>query len=571
MRRFNALGAVAVLALLAPWTVLSCARIVPPETPPPVEVVVVRPEYEQAIRDAESDFRLISNSKPNAHAYMAAHIRSPREYLNHFASVFHGLKANTAERGAFVARVLPLLIACVDSINRLAVTADFVRHYAAEDTRIALETLCIRQLARQAAAPECDALLAEIKRSLGASSAERIQSASETAWIRAASSAGPGELMSLAKRRPELSERARNEFDAAHMENLLAGGSPSALGRYLATFPHSPVGSAVQNRLIEARAADLGARPVQRDVDAFLAEFSESDHPDVEKVRALRTELLMEADRFTAAVNDGSESALQEFATRYPESRFAGEARSLLEGRRLAAFAERFANPMAGGSPLPTEDLAALGLAATIRVDCENSLGSGFFVTDFGLIATNHHVVDDCRTIQVWYGGRWNQADLLFEDSQRDLALLSIAQPTPFLELAPDDSAVAGQEIMAVGHPGLGGSNSVLSVTKGVVSNPSKWFGGTRGVVIDAAINSGNSGGPVLDMRGRVVGVAMETISDYDGRAKDTETGKPARVLGLDEDGEMTTVAIHGRMEATAFCAPVAELRAFLLECVPRE
>ena len=137
------------------------------------------------------------------------------------------------------------------------------------------------------------------------------------------------------------------------------------------------------------------------------------------------------------------------------------------------------------------------------------SVGSGFIVDPQGLIVTNHHVVRDADTITVTLqDGRKLEAELRGVDRNTDLALLSVRtkDALPYAEFGDSDAVRVGDWVIAVGNPfGLGGT-----VTAGIVSargrdirsGPLDDF-----LQIDAPINRGNSGGPLFDTAGNVVGV----------------------------------------------------------------
>ena len=146
-------------------------------------------------------------------------------------------------------------------------------------------------------------------------------------------------------------------------------------------------------------------------------------------------------------------------------------------------------------------------------------VGSGFIVDPQGLIVTNHHVVQGADEIIVTlHDGRKFEAELRGVDENTDLALLSIAakDALPYAEFGDSDAVRVGDWVVAVGNPfGLGGT-----VTAGIVS--------ARGrdirsgplddyLQIDAPINRGNSGGPLFDTVGRVVGVNTAIFSPSGG------------------------------------------------------
>lgn len=147
------------------------------------------------------------------------------------------------------------------------------------------------------------------------------------------------------------------------------------------------------------------------------------------------------------------------------------------------------------------------------------SVGSGFIVDPRGLIVTNNHVVQNADEITVTlHDGRKFEAELRGVDENTDLALLSISaeDPLPFAEFGDSDAVRVGDWVIAVGNPfGLGGT-----VTAGIVSARGRDI--RSGLLddflqIDAPINRGNSGGPLFDTAGRVVGVNTAIVSTSGG------------------------------------------------------
>lgn len=148
------------------------------------------------------------------------------------------------------------------------------------------------------------------------------------------------------------------------------------------------------------------------------------------------------------------------------------------------------------------------------------SQGSGFIVSADGYVLTNHHVVDGAENIVVKLGDRREfTAELVGSDQLSDVALLKVdAAALPALRIGESGALRPGQWVVAIGSPfGL-----EHSVTAGIVSavgraNP---LGGQQYVPFiqtDVAINRGNSGGPLLDTRGQVVGINSQIFSNSGG------------------------------------------------------
>ncbi|WP_375260557.1 DegQ family serine endoprotease [Palleronia sp.] len=146
------------------------------------------------------------------------------------------------------------------------------------------------------------------------------------------------------------------------------------------------------------------------------------------------------------------------------------------------------------------------------------ALGSGFVISEDGYIVTNNHVIEGADEIQIdFYNGDTLDAEIVGTDPQTDIALLKVAsdaplQPVPF---GNSDEAAVGDWVMAMGNP-LGQG---FSVSAGIVSARNRALTGTYDDYIqtDAAINRGNSGGPLFNMDGEVVGVNTAILSPNGG------------------------------------------------------
>jgi len=149
------------------------------------------------------------------------------------------------------------------------------------------------------------------------------------------------------------------------------------------------------------------------------------------------------------------------------------------------------------------------------------TMGSGFVISADGYILTNHHVVDQAEEIQVQFADRSEYtATVVGSDRRSDLALLKIeANDLPSLEFADSDSIKVGAWVLAIGSPfGLD-----YSVTAGIISAIGRSLPTEQGenyvpfIQTDVAINRGNSGGPLFNLDGQVVGINSQIYSPTGG------------------------------------------------------
>lgn len=158
-------------------------------------------------------------------------------------------------------------------------------------------------------------------------------------------------------------------------------------------------------------------------------------------------------------------------------------------------------------------------------ISTDSNIGTGFVVDANGWIVTNQHVVSSTTAEYKVVTSDGNQYDVteIARDDANDIAILRIdAKDLKVLELGDSNNLVAGQDVIAIGTP-LGEYSG--SVTKGIISGldrtvttSASWFGATQktyeGVLqTDAAVNPGNSGGPLLSSEGKVIGVNFATTS----------------------------------------------------------
>ena len=148
-----------------------------------------------------------------------------------------------------------------------------------------------------------------------------------------------------------------------------------------------------------------------------------------------------------------------------------------------------------------------------------NAQGSGFIIQPEGVVVTNHHVVKGAEKITViTQSGEEYEADLKGFDSKTDLAVLEIEtdKPLPYVAFGDSNDARVGDWVLAIGNPfGLGGTatTGIISARgRDINSGPLDDF-----LQIDAPINRGNSGGPLFDTKGEVIGVNTAIFSPNGG------------------------------------------------------
>jgi len=146
------------------------------------------------------------------------------------------------------------------------------------------------------------------------------------------------------------------------------------------------------------------------------------------------------------------------------------------------------------------------------------ALGSGFVISDDGYIVTNNHVIEGADEINIeFFNGETLEAEIVGTDPNTDIALLKVESDAPLkpVPFGNSDDAAVGDWVMAMGNP-LGQG---FSVSAGIVSARNRALSGTYDDYIqtDAAINRGNSGGPLFNMDGEVVGVNTAILSPNGG------------------------------------------------------
>jgi S1-C subfamily serine protease len=140
------------------------------------------------------------------------------------------------------------------------------------------------------------------------------------------------------------------------------------------------------------------------------------------------------------------------------------------------------------------------------------SSGSGFFVGKNGYFITNHHVVENGKNFTIYLSGRSMPAQLIAVSKVSDLALLKVGAQIPGLEIA-ENEADSGQDVFTIGFPNPIIQGIEPKVTKGIISSKKGIQDDDTRYQIDAAVQPGNSGGPLCDDSGRLIGVVVSQLN----------------------------------------------------------
>lgn len=142
------------------------------------------------------------------------------------------------------------------------------------------------------------------------------------------------------------------------------------------------------------------------------------------------------------------------------------------------------------------------------------SSGTGFAVTESGHIVTNAHVIEGASSVAVMVGARKVPAKIVAVDKSNDLALLKIDAPTKALYIQSTNSPSLGDSVTVAGFPNPDIQGRSLKITKGTLSGLKGMQDDIRHFQIDAAVQPGNSGGPLINDAGQVVGIVNARLND---------------------------------------------------------
>ncbi len=192
-------------------------------------------------------------------------------------------------------------------------------------------------------------------------------------------------------------------------------------------------------------------------------------------------------------------------------------------------FKQNSSKPVELLSTQTVENLAQSVLPAVVAIESTKgslvSIGSGVCLKSGGYIVTNHHVVAGATNITLYtHNSVSSSAVTLWSDEVADIAILKSEKALPYLQSANNQNTLVGQDVLAVGTPLS--LNFTHTFTKGIVSAKNRTIGVTLNsgqaymqnlIQHDASLNPGNSGGPLLNLNGEVVGINTLKISTAEG------------------------------------------------------
>ncbi len=165
--------------------------------------------------------------------------------------------------------------------------------------------------------------------------------------------------------------------------------------------------------------------------------------------------------------------------------------------------------------PKDFSDVVDRALNSIVSITTDKALGSGAIIRSDGYLVTNNHVVQDSKSVSVTLrSGSMYSASVVYKSPEHDLAFLKIkANNLPILELTNSDALKTGEKLVALGNP----AGLTFSATEGIVSALHRNVGVFLDVLqVDIAIESGSSGGPLINKYGKIVGITSFRIKGND-------------------------------------------------------
>lgn len=295
---------------------------------------------------------------------------------------------------------------------------------------------------------------------------------------------------------------------------------------------HTSSGNCVNNLVVSGKKtysnrkiADLKidynqfSSPVKRTLTALKSAFITLPSEDRKRVQKVLKSLELYRSAVDGLYGRGTAAAL----TAYNKQKLAGADLNKTDNaarlmKSVLAFNSNSApkvRPQPKVEPLPDNSQAPK--PAVAQPDQPNKTykvasGTGFYVSDEGHIITNHHVIDGCRDMKVHSKGVVMPTVQIAADKQNDLALLKNSTEPSHVFALSDNSPFPLQEVIVAGFPFGDKYSSSLKFTQGIVSSLTGLGDNYSEIQIDAALQQGNSGGPIIDEYGNIVAVAVAKL-----------------------------------------------------------
>ncbi len=253
-------------------------------------------------------------------------------------------------------------------------------------------------------------------------------------------------------------------------------------------------------------------------------------------ITALRKDIASAAFRFTVSMSllmlatsgcrddtGGSVESFPSSDTSAPESPATNAARKPVVNIQFMGAAD-----LSDESKSSLADLIERIQSGVVHITTGSGSGSGFIVDAGGLIITNEHVVSSEASVGVWLtNGRRYEGEVLARDADSDLALVQISRSGSFDAIPVGDPSRVrvGDEVLALGFPIADRIGTNLTVTRGIISS-TRTVNNVELFQTDAALNPGNSGGPLVNRDGEVIGVNTSKIYETTG-------GRPVSNIGF--------------------------------------
>ena len=191
-------------------------------------------------------------------------------------------------------------------------------------------------------------------------------------------------------------------------------------------------------------------------------------------------------------------------------------ARILAVAQEAQATVDRYLATLDGSGSTPTPAPRPTPKPDDSKIVAASS-GTGFFVSQSGHVITNNHVIDECKAVKVSFDGDEVDADVLAVDRYNDLAILrTTLKPNAVFPVSGDDAALLDDVVIA-GFPLGRDVSSAIKTSKGSVTSLAGYGDNYSEFQTDAALNEGNSGGPIMNQRGNVIGVAVSAYGKDEG------------------------------------------------------